>query len=137
MQISTATALEIIGIITFIVGVIFALWYNLFKEKTSNTKKEADEDADRLNEILKDTVDALEKKVDNLSTQLSIHSEEIKTLRNENDVMKKILQGRDDMTKAFQEEGFKSMARTKEINNTLKTLAELLTTHFKTKEEMK
>lgn len=82
---------EYVGIL--IVGVFGGMY--LFSKSLKLRRKETDESDTRLVSLLKDTVDELERKVDNLTAQQKTNVEEIQELKNANEIMTKIFQGRD------------------------------------------
>lgn len=87
--------LKIIGEVTGLVllGAFGGMY--LFSTALKSKRKEEDQAEDRLNSILKQTVDGLEKKVSDLQASDEQNKKEIKRLSTENEVITKIFQGKD------------------------------------------
>lgn len=75
----------------------------------SRRRKETNETEDRLIDLLKDQVDAQDRKIKDLERAMAAHRLELDSLTQENEVMKKVLQGRDQATLEFQKQGFEAM----------------------------
>lgn len=97
-----------------------ALLYVMFDKTIRSKKTESDKVDDRLITLLRNSVETLEKRVKELELAHGINVKEIQDLRTANDTLTKILQGRDEKTQKFQEEGFKAMERLSEIQEFLK-----------------
>lgn len=95
---------SLLGWIT-LVGFVFlgavAAWGQWRKASQAN-EKEADDASDRVIKLLKEQVDALEKKVDEQETLLKETKQRLDTLISENKLLREVLQGRDAATVAFQ-----------------------------------
>ena len=83
-------------------------------------KGKKDGDDDRLINILKGTVEALDAKVDNqkkehdgiltkLTKEIKDLTSKVSALENENEILVKVLQGRDDQTQVFYKKAFEAM----------------------------
>lgn len=97
-------------------------------------KKGKDGEDDRLINILKQTVEELSKKVEHLerreadlTKKVEISSNEISKLRDENKKYIAILQGRDEQTKEFYKQAFKSMEVSRETRDLAETIAKGMT----------
>lgn len=101
------------GIVALAMVGIFAV-YGLFIKQKKETHEEGDKADDRLISLLKGTVEALEKKVATLEGLQKINSQEIEELKTENEVMRKILQGKDIATLEYQKQGLQAMKDLKE-----------------------
>ena len=123
---------DIIGwtslIALFAVGVFAVL--GAFDKVKNAARKETDETEDKLIRLLKDQVDALERKVleqDTLIAQIKIQMESLIT---ENKTLREVLEGRDKTTKDYQAAGLKAMEAGKQILdiviNTDKNVAALI-----------
>ncbi len=101
----------------------------LFSKALKQKRKEADESDSRLVGLLKDTVDELERKVDNLTKQQQENMDQIKRLSSDNEVITKIFQGRDSKS-----EEMYSMVKATMENTT--RLFELMSKHMTLTEEI-
>ena len=68
----------------------------LFDKVRKQRKGEADSTDDRLITLLKDQVDALERKVENQSVKIKKTEKQIKVLQAENEILRDVLQGKDE-----------------------------------------
>lgn len=104
MDFATALPQSIIGWFSLI-GVItlggYNVWLAVFDRKKKN-EEDADKASDRLIKVLKDQVDALERKVSEQETILKETKGKLDDLIHENKLLRDVLQGRDDVTGAFQ-----------------------------------
>ena len=119
-----------------IVGIIGIGWSAItaYQKGFGKFEVQKDEAADGLVKILQQTVDALQKQVDELKRSHTEQSREISQLRGENNTLMKILQGRDEMAVKFQSEGFGAFARIQTMADGFEHLAEVLETLLKDKE---
>lgn len=76
-------------------------------------KKEKEEEEDRVDDrviiLLKEQVNALEKKLKAQEEGLKVTASRLDELVKENEILKKTLQGRDEATLEFQKQGFQTM----------------------------
>lgn len=79
---------------------------------------------DRLITILKETVDQLEVKVNKQSEDIEKLTKKITSMEHENEVLVKVLQGRDDQTQQFYKQAFEAMKIAHDTHNVVTTLAE-------------
>jgi len=86
--------------------------------------KQKDGADDRLISILKNTVDQLEVKVNKQSDDIEKLTKKITSMEHENEVLVKVLQGRDDQTQTFYKQAFESMKKANETHDVVTTLAE-------------
>lgn len=104
MDFAIALPQSIIGWFSLI-GVItlggYNVWLAVFDRKKKN-EEDADKASDRLIKVLKDQVDALERKVSEQETILKETKGKLDDLIHENKLLRDVLQGRDDVTGAFQ-----------------------------------
>lgn len=124
------------AISTILVGA-FAI-YAAFDKLKKERRKEADTIDDRLITLLKSTVDALERRVKDLEESQRQATIEMAKLRTENEVMTKLLQGRDSATIDYQKKGVEAIEMIKgtlAISQTtakhVEDLYKLLESHFK------
>ena len=92
-------------------------------------KKNKDNDDDRLINILKSTVDELERTVKKQTIDIEKLTKDVESFKTENGVLTKLLQGRDEQTQRFYEQGFEAMKITNQIHDTVTTLAESMKTN--------
>ena len=97
LQWAGAVAIIIIGVF-FVLGI----WDKTAKEK----RKQIDGSEDRLIEILQKTVNEMEKKVEKQSADLELLTHKVEALEKENEVLIKVLQGRDEKTQEFYAKAF-------------------------------
>lgn len=114
----------------------FAL-FQIFGKGVLAVRKESDEADDRLIALLKDTVDGLERKVASLETKYESTKTELTRMRTENEVMQKLLQGRDATSLEYQKAGMETMKKVDSIldvvqanNKHIANLYELLEEHL-------
>ena len=94
--------------------------YSLFDKGLNNKRKEENCVDDRLINLLKGTVENLEREVKLLKEKHEKNVLEIAQLRTENSIITKILQGRDEQTARFQREGFVSFSNINELLTLIK-----------------
>lgn len=92
---------------------------------------------DRLINILKQTVEELERKVEKQDIDIRALSAKVNDLKSANDTLTKVLQGRDEATLAFQKEVLLSVSTVHETNGIVKQLessfgklADLISAHI-------
>lgn len=95
----TGTFLDWIAVIGMVIVGLVSIYGLLDRE---NRKRQNDNDAadDRLIKLLQGTVDSLEKQVNELTTQVGELGNKVTKLQAENGMLRSILQGRDENTKA-------------------------------------
>ncbi len=101
----------------------------------SKTEKLKDKASSELIELLQKTVDALKNEVGDLQKAHLENVKEISRMRGENETLTKILQGRDDATVRFQQEGFKAYQAIYQNGEALVKMVMLLEKHFEQSEE--
>lgn len=94
--------------------------YSLFDKNLARKRKEENGADDRLINLLKGTVENLEREVISLKEKHEKNVLEIAQLRTENNIITKILQGRDEETARFQREGFIAFSNINELTKLLK-----------------
>ena len=103
------------------------LIYNVYDKFFSKRAKEHGEADDRLTEIFKTTIAALEVKVQGLSDDLDDTNAELRKIKTDYDVVVKILQGRDTGMIEYQKKGLEIMDKVdKEIMPVIKRLDKYL-----------
>lgn len=135
---SLLTQLPYAGVVISIVVVILGIAAGLYMLEAYRSKKvvyqnEAD---DRLNKILKDTVEELSKKVDGLEKREKELTREVGELRKENERYLNILQGRDNDTQEFYKKSLESIQMVKGTHEMVQTLLQTLTDTNKNLEEL-
>lgn len=112
----------IIAIVTLIVAGAFAV-YGLWDKNARERRRESDTSEDRLIDLLKKTVDELEKKVNKQTTDIETLTKQMKHLEKENETLVKVLQGRDDQTQQFYKQMLDSIKVAQSTHDTVTTLA--------------
>lgn len=97
------TTLAFGGVLTLIVLGLLAAW-GIYDKTLRDRRKEAVAGADDVIRLLKEQVDALSNRVQDLEDEQEIHIRQITELKATNETLTKILQGRDEATLAFQRE---------------------------------
>ncbi len=93
---------------------LFALWGIFDKAKKQlNTEKDKME-LDVIN-LLKEQVEALEKKVNNQEKTIRDLQGKVLKFEGENTILKNLLQGRDEESAEFKKKGFEAMERTQHV----------------------
>lgn len=87
----------------------------------NRTKDGAD---DRLINILKNTVDQLEKKVNQQTTDIAELTKKVDALEKENETLVKVLQGKDEETQKFYKQAFEAMAVAKTTHELVVAIGE-------------
>lgn len=93
----------ILAVITVIVVGAVALW-GVIDRKMRDRRKEALDGAEDVIGILKEKVEALTTRVNDLEDEQEEHIRQIRELKATNETLTKILQGRDEATIAFQQQ---------------------------------
>lgn len=107
---------------TLIVILALANMWQIFAPSILSKRKEADNLDDKVVRLLKENIAALEKKVGELENEQKKNSKEIETLTASNKLLTAILQGRDEKTQKFQDEGFKAIQTITEIQQMLRSV---------------
>lgn len=103
-----STVLGLVGIVSLIITGGFVI-VSIFDKVRKQRVKEANEEDDRLIALLKDELDALKRKVDDLEIQGEERTERLEKLEARNELLEEIFQGRDEQTKEFMKKGFVAM----------------------------
>lgn len=82
-------------------------------------REDADSIDDKVVKLLKENIAALEKKLLGIEEEQKTSRDELASLRASNSLMTQILQGRDEKTQRFQDEGFRAMAKLIEVEKFL------------------
>lgn len=117
-----ASAVTIVVLGTF--SIISLIDKNLRKKR-----KDENQTDDRVISLLKTNVEILEKNVLKLTDQQHASELKITALEAENEVMKKIFQGRDVQTLEFQKRGFEAFEAIKGMNEHMVKLYNLIAKH--------
>lgn len=99
---------------------ILSLWDRLFSERS----KKLDSADDRLISLQKETVNEQDRRIKELEKQQTVNMQEIARLTGENNVMAKLLQGRDNDTVAFREAVLTAIKIGNETHALVKSLAD-------------
>lgn len=133
--INSATA-GITAIITVVVLGIFSL-INILDKRLAARRKEADAADEKLIGRLKELVEAQGEEIETLKTEAQKDRIEMAKVLKENEVLTRILQGRDERTIEYQKAGLASMELSKQThelvvanNKTLTTMVGLLERHL-------
>ena len=111
----------IIAIIVLVMGV--AASFYLFDSYRERKKQTAVKAADDLVGILNETVGALKDKVENQEKAIHELTLKVDTLSRDNEILTKVLQGRDAGTQEFYKQGFAAMKLSLETNAIVKEIA--------------
>src|SRR5690606_36263906 len=98
--------------------------YGLWDKSARERRKDVNEEEDRLITLLQETVKELEKKVDKQGEEIATLTKKVTDLEHENDILVKVLQGRDEQTKEFYKQAYESMKITNETYKIVSKLAE-------------
>lgn len=96
-----------------VVGILYLL--GIFKGKKDNAD-------DRLINILKTTVDELEKKVNQQTLDIDELTKEVHDLKKDNEKYIKILEARDEQTKEFYQRAFSAMEKVDKTHDSVTTM---------------
>lgn len=110
------------AIITFVIVGAFAV-YGIWDKVKRDRQKDTDGTEDRLIDLLKKTVDELEKKVNKQTTDIAELTKKVTHLERENETLVRVLQGRDEQTKEFYKQAFDSMKLAQQTHDVVTTLA--------------
>jgi uncharacterized protein YlxW (UPF0749 family) len=100
-------------IAVIIIGIASAI--NIIDRVMNQRRKEESLADDRLINLLKEQVSSLEKKLTELQKMLSDTQIRLETLIAENQTLREVLQGKDELTREFQRQGFEAIKRSNEI----------------------
>lgn len=121
-MISFATLQQVWTVTGTIAAIVFGFLYAK-KKNVKETEKKTDDAEDRLVVILQGTVTALEKKVGDLEKAQTESSNRIKDLETENEIVNRVLQGRDGKSEEL-------YAMSKENSMNIKNLYTLMERHI-------
>lgn len=136
---------SLMGIVSVLalVAIGFFAIAGVFNRARRDKESESNKVDDRLINLLKEQVDALERKVLTLETSSKTYQEKLFKMEARNEVLEQIFQGRDSQTQEFQKQGFEAMKRSNEILTTVKAtnknverLAVLMEKHLGRMEEI-
>lgn len=102
---------------TLLAGVIlgiFALW-GVFDKLKKTRQDDSNKIDDRLIKLLKEQVEALEKKVSEQQMLLAENIKKVDTLVSENQLLREVLQGRDREAEEYRKKGLRAMSQADEI----------------------
>lgn len=110
------------GVLTFfVVGAV--AFYGLWDKTSRDRRKDGNASEDRLIDLLKKTVDELERKMNKQTIDIEELSKKITHLEKENETLVKVLQGRDEQTQTFYKQAVESMKVAAETHDVVSTLA--------------
>lgn len=124
-----ASVATVTAIATIVVLGAFSI-INLIDRNLKARRREADAADEKLIGRLKEIVEAQGKEIDALKIDLQSNKVETAKVLKENEVLTKILQGRDDRTKEYQEAGFAAMKTLGETHATVNKLVGLMERHL-------
>jgi len=105
-----------LGIITLIIVGAVAVW-GVIDKTMRDRRKEALEAADGLINTLKEQIETLTGRVDDLEEEQELHIKQLTELKATNELLTKILQGRDETTLAFQRQMLEAVKIGSETNS--------------------
>lgn len=111
----------IIAIVVLILGVAAGVY--MLEGYRSKKKEEETKGEDRLIDILQKTVTELDKKVTKQDTDIKELTEEVRKVKDENKLLREVLQGRDADSKEFYKQAFESIKLARETHDVVTTLA--------------
>lgn len=120
------------GLPTTLLGWISALTvlglgiFTLFDKGLSKKREESEKVSNRLVDYLQTTVQSLDTEVKSLKTQQQENIVKLTKVTSENELLTKLVQGRDETTQQFQKQGFEAIRRSEEILALVKTTNELV-----------
>lgn len=117
-----STLIGWVAVIILLIAGAVAL-YGLWDKKVKERQRDVDGSEDRLIDILKETVDQLEIKVDKQTKDIEMLTRQVQELTSERKTLLDILQGRDDQTQTFYKQANDSMAVVHETHDVVTTLA--------------
>lgn len=112
----------------FVFGIVAAFYY--FDKERRRRAKEADAADDRLIKLLQETIKELQGKVTVLERWKEVAEERMTALKMENSNLVKILQGRDDNTREYQQKALRAMELVENTNGNVQKLMELMEKHL-------
>lgn len=112
----------------FVFGIVAAFYY--FDKERRRRAKEADAADDRLIKLLQETIKELQGKVTVLERWKEVTEERMTALKMENSNLVKILQGRDDNTREYQQKALRAMELVENTNGNVQKLMELMEKHL-------
>ena len=118
---TTGAILGVLAVIGVIVVGAVALW-GVIDRKIRDRRKEALDGADDVINILKEKVEVLTTRVNDLEDEQEEHIRQIRELKATNETLTRILQGRDEATLAFQREVLASVKISGETNGMVRNV---------------
>ncbi len=100
--------------------------FTIFDKGLSKRREESEKVSNRLVDYLQTTVNSLDTEMKSLKTQQQENILKLTKVTSENELLTKLVQGRDETTQQFQREGFEAIKRSEEILATVKTTNELV-----------
>lgn len=115
-----------IAIATVVIAGAVAI-YGLWDKRARERRADVDGQEDRLIGLLQTTVSELEKRVNQQDVDIKLLTKKVTDLEHENETLIKVLQGRDEQTKEYYKQAYKSMKIAEETHNIVTKLAEGIT----------
>ena len=104
-----------LAIIATAISVVVLALYAFFTKR----KKDGVQADDRLINLLKETVDELEKKVNKQTQDIESLTKKVTALERENETLVKVLQGRDDRAQLFYQRGTEAFDKIEDMHKHL------------------
>lgn len=111
-----------IGVLTIIALGLVSI-YGLFDKAQADKKKSLEKSEDRLVNILQETVDHLELKLDKAMEDIETLNTKVESLQKENETLTDVLQGRDKKTEEFYRQVFDSIKVSQETHTLVSRVA--------------